>query len=92
VALAPAGHNKGGNMNNRVTVTIQESDRLQAILNLSDAVKQCALALTAVPQVNVTGCTFKGIGKGTGMNVDTTQTNVKTELHSEFEKKPGEPF
>ena len=59
-----------------IRVTIQEVDRLDAILELSQAINKVATALSCVPEVSISGCHFAGVD--IGMQIDTSLDITET--------------
>ena len=68
-----------------VQVTIFDSDRLQAITELAQAINKLAAALTATPSVQVSDCLFSGPG---GIVIDTAlDTMEQSKATISFEEK-----
>lgn len=61
-----------------VTVTVQQSDRIEAINNLSKAICNVSEALVSNVEVSVSGCTFQG--PEIGINIATASKINKTTI------------
>ena len=66
----------------KIKVTIQEVNRLAAINNLSEAIRDVARALWSTPQVTISGCVISNTD--TAINIDT-EPEVKETKIMEFE-------
>ena len=62
----------------KIEVRVQQQDRLNAINNLSKAIRSVAKALEANVTVNVSECNFSG--PDIGMLIDTEKELGKTDL------------
>ena len=69
----------------KISITVQDSDRLGAISDLAVAIKEVALSLNAVPIVNISGNTFNETITGPAINVDLKKDVSKTEIIVEDE-------
>ena len=66
----------------RISVTIQECDRLEAILELSRAVNKVATALSCVPSVTIRHCNLTmSEGDQVGISIATGSDVTKTLIH-----------
>ena len=61
-----------------IKVTVQTEKRLNAINNLSEAIKHVAIALASGPVVEITGNTIKGVA--TGIHIDTQEEIFETTI------------
>ena len=63
----------------KIEVTIQREDRLQAIRDISEAIKEVAKALNITPVVQITGCTVSSNETGIKINVtdEVAETVIK---------------
>ena len=64
----------------QIRVTVQETDRLKAITQLSEAIVEVAKALSATPQIAITGCYIEGVKDGVGIKIDTTTDAMETTI------------
>lgn len=65
----------------RIQVTVQREDRLRAINNLSEAIKEVAKALNQAPRVLVTHCVVTNKAKSSvGIGIDTAEEVDRTEV------------
>ena len=62
----------------QISVTVQTEKRMEAINNLSRAIRDVACALKNGPEVIVKNCTIKT--PGTGIAIDTTSENMETKI------------
>jgi len=66
----------------KIQVTVQTSERMKAITELSIAIRLVAEALSRPPQVTISDCTITTDGSGTGITIDTTEEVMATAIHT----------
>lgn len=64
----------------KIQVTVQASERMKAITELSIAIRLVAEALNRPPQVTVSDCTF--IAGEAGIVIDTAEEVTTTTIHT----------
>ena len=64
----------------KIQVTVQTEDRLKAINNLSEAIRDVARALVSNVRVIIKDSAFNHIKNGIAVNIDTAQKVEKTEI------------
>jgi len=71
-----------GKKQGKIQVTVQTSERMKAITELSIAIRLVAEALSRPPQVTITDCTIVAGESGTGIIVDTAEEIIATTIHT----------
>ncbi|MGD8499543.1 MAG: hypothetical protein PVJ86_02785 [Phycisphaerales bacterium] len=66
----------------KIQVTVESSERMRAITELSVAIRLVAEALSRPPQVTIADCTIVTGESGTGIVVDTAEEVISTEIKS----------
>jgi len=64
-----------------IRVTVEREDRLAAIRDMSSAIKSLASALNNQVMVNVSDCVINSVD--TGIQIDTTEDHMRTEILDE---------